>query len=42
MQKHIETRIADKIIRGEVSDGDEITIDLTEKNQANSVYAETA
>jgi len=39
MQKHIETRIADKIIRGEVSDGDEITIDLTEKNQANSVYA---
>lgn len=38
MQKHIETRIADKIIRGEVSDGDEITIDLTEKNQANSVY----
>lgn len=41
MQKHIETRIADKIIRGEVSDGDEITIDLTEKNQANSVYAET-
>ena len=36
MQKHIETRIADKIIRGEVSDGDEITIDLTEKNQANS------
>lgn len=39
MQKHIETRIADKIIREEVSDGDEITIDLTEKNQANSVYA---
>lgn len=30
MQKHIETKIADKIIRGEVKDGDDITIDLLE------------
>lgn len=31
MQKHIETFIADKIIRGEVSDGDELVIDLAKK-----------
>ncbi len=34
LQKHIETEIASKIIKGEVSDGENITIDI--KNEGLS------